>query len=244
MVCSDEEHEARTSRFRDVGEGEASDHRIVYLRPVVRESRTNRSCASNEEIADNSWVCALGGGADEKQHHHHTEEITRVVNRERHTHEVHVHELVRPNPFPPTTHQLKISSLHQPILRPRRIATRVRISIETEVLPERTFAEDGVVPADPNDLAFHLPPPNHSCLQCVPISSFILPRSVSNLASRDHDGTACCCNGLFDGVKCAHPGPYQAYAQRVHERAVKMLEEEVKSVLERFERSLVVSPVR
>ena len=32
--------------------------------------------------------------SDETKFHHETEEITRVLHRERHTHEVHIHELV------------------------------------------------------------------------------------------------------------------------------------------------------
>lgn len=53
-------------RFAQVGEGEAVDHDHVYLKPVVHVTK----------------------------HIHEVEEITKVIERERHVHHVQVHEIV------------------------------------------------------------------------------------------------------------------------------------------------------
>lgn len=49
--------------------------------------------------------------------------------------------------------------------------------------------------------------------------------------------------GPHDGATCPHPGKYQEYAQRVHDRAVQMLEADLANALAKFEQSLASSPV-
>ncbi|KAK4697821.1 hypothetical protein P7C70_g8154, partial [Phenoliferia sp. Uapishka_3] len=166
--CQGVGHASRTDKFREIKEGEPRDDKYTYLKPVIHE----------------------------KKHHHETEEITRVIQRHIHTHEVHIHEL--------------------PIYRPREVATRAWLTIETEVLPLRSLAEEGITVAKEEDLAFHLEKSHKDC-----------------------DPADLC----KDGAQCSRPGAYQAYAQRVHDLAIQVLQADLARSMEKFERSLVAKPL-
>lgn len=88
LGCAHEHHVKRSQEHGDIKEGQPVEHSHSYLQPIIREYRLVPYLFF---LLKTSFLWE-----DEQIYQHETAEVTKVVDKQIHTHEVQIHVLVSP----------------------------------------------------------------------------------------------------------------------------------------------------